>query len=182
MIHPVGDEGSPIVLRWPAERLVAEQLAKRGVPRLLLVETESDPPVSVDPLEDWVRLPAQDRDVKAKSVALRQRAELWFPTSQAPVLDGNGRLLRGPKWVTLSPMEEQLAEVLLEHFGEVVGDEALLAQGWPDERPTFTALRVQLMRLRRRVSTLGLEIKTVRGRGYVLQAAPAPPAEADSHR
>jgi hypothetical protein len=166
-------DGSPIVLRWPADRLVAEQLARRGVPRLLLVEPDSDPPVSVDPLEDWLRLPAADGDVKAKAVALARRAEQRSPPSDAPLLDGHGRLLRGARWVTLSPVEEQLMEALVEHFGEVVGDAVLVAQGWPDGGATMAALRIQLMRLRRRISALGLEIKTVRGRGYVLQGAGA---------
>jgi hypothetical protein len=166
-------DGSPIVLRWPADRLVAEQLARRGVPRLLLVEPDSDPPVSVDPLEDWLRLPAADGDVKAKAAALARRAEQWSPPPDAPLLDGHGRLLRGARWVTLSPVEEQLMEALVEHFGEVVGDAVLVAQGWPDGGATMAALRIQLMRLRRRISALGLEIKTVRGRGYVLQGAGA---------
>ena len=166
------DELSPVVIRWPAEQLVAEQLATRGVPRLLLVDADSEPPLSVDPLEDWVRLPVEARDLDAKLAALRKRAEVWSTASQPPVLDGNGRLLLGSKWVTLSPIEEQLTEVLLERFGEVVGDDQLMAQGWPDVAGSPTALRVQLMRLRRRVAALGLEIRTVRGRGYVLQFVP----------
>jgi hypothetical protein len=165
-------ELAPVVIRWPAERLVAEQLASRGVPRLLLVDADSEPPLSVDPLEDWLRLPAEARDLEAKLAALRQRAEGSANASAPPVLDGNGRLLRGSKWVVLSPIEEQLTEVLVERFGEVVSDNQLLAQGWPDVAGSHTALRVQLMRLRRRVAALGLEIRTVRGRGYVLQFVP----------
>jgi len=120
-------------------------------------------------------MPAPDRDVKAKAAALQRRAEEWA-ARPAPVLDGSGRLLRAGQWVTLSPMEEQLMEVLSENFGGVVGDGTLLARGWPDGGGTHTALRVQLVRLRRRISALGLEIKTVRGRGYVLQAARDTPA------
>jgi DNA-binding response OmpR family regulator len=37
--------------------------------------------------------------------------------------------------------------------------------------PTRNALDVHVLRLRRRIAPLGLEIRTVRARGYLLQAA-----------
>jgi hypothetical protein len=161
---------APVVLRWPAEQLTAANLATRGIPRLLLVDGEGDPPICVDPLEDWVRLPVDDRDVDARLLALRGRAERWFPSSPLPRLDGKGRLLRGSKWVALSPIEEQLSAALLEHYGEVVPDGELLARAWPSGEGNAAALRVQLVRLRRRIDGLGLEIRTIRAQGHLLQS------------
>ena len=42
-----------------------------------------------------------------------------------------------------------------------------------DTPPTRNALDVHILRLRRRIAELGLEIRTVRSRGYLLQAAAA---------
>ncbi len=45
-----------------------------------------------------------------------------------------------------------------------------MRRAWPGGSPTRNALDVHLLRLRRRISTLGLEVRTVRARGYLLQA------------
>jgi DNA-binding response OmpR family regulator len=47
----------------------------------------------------------------------------------------------------------------------------LLAQaGWPEGAPGRNALDVHVLRLRRRIAPVGLAIKTVRSRGYLLEA------------
>src|SRR5262245_57590085 len=74
----VGDAGLPAavagveLVRWPAEAGRREQLAARGVPRLVLVEAgERLPPIDRD--EDWIRLPADERDVWARMRNLQLR-------------------------------------------------------------------------------------------------------------
>ena len=63
--------------------------------------------------------------------------------------------------------------VLLEDFGQGVPTEGLLAGGWGGDRPGSGALRVHILRLRRRIAPLGLVIHTLPGRGYLLAwAAP----------
>jgi hypothetical protein len=160
----------PRLLRWPEEAATAEALASRGLPRLLLVDADSDPPMCVDPLEDWVRLPIVDRDLDARLNALRERARLWFPSAGVPRFDGSGRLLRANTWVALSPIEERITKVLLDRFGDVTSDEEILAGGWPEGDGTALSLRVHLARLRRRIAPLGLEILSVRSKGHVLQS------------
>ena len=49
----------------------------------------------------------------------------------------------------------------------------LAERAWPTGVPTRNALDVHVLRLRRRIAPLGLEIRTVRARGYLLQAASA---------
>jgi DNA-binding winged helix-turn-helix (wHTH) protein len=71
--------------------------------------------------------------------------------------------------VALSPTEEQLCGLLIEAFGEVVSDTTLIATTWPRGTGTATGLRLQMTRLRRRIADLGLEVRSVRGKGYVLQ-------------
>jgi two-component system OmpR family response regulator len=155
-----------VVLRWPAEQANRERLEAEGRPRLLLVAPDSDPPAGRDCLEDWVRLPADDRDVAARLRALELRAERH---QQHPETDERGRLTFNGSWVALSPIEERIVGVLAAHFGAVVGRSELLAAGWPDEHPSDAALRVHLTRLRKEIAPLGLEIATVRGFGHVMQ-------------
>lgn len=157
-----------VVLRWPAEQANRERLATEGRPRLLLVAPESDPPVGRDCLEDWVRLPADDRDVAARLRALELRSARH---QQQPETDARGRLTFNGDWVALSPIEERIVGVLAGRFGEVVSREELLSAGWPDDHPSDAALRVHLTRLRKEIAPLGLEIATVRGFGHVMQEA-----------
>ena len=163
------DRSAPVVLRWPSDPARRRELAELGVPRLLLVDSDAPPPVCTDPLEDWVRLPSDERDIDARMNALRARASAWAPSTR-PELDGHGRLLRGGRWVPLSPTEEQLCTLLIGDFGEVVSDTDLMARAWPEGTGTATGLRLQMTRLRRRIAELGLEVRSVRGKGYVLQS------------
>jgi DNA-binding response OmpR family regulator len=158
------------VLRWPSELAHRDTLTAAGQPRLLLVAPESDPPDGHDCLEDWVRLPADDRDVAARLRGLEVRAARH---QVSPATDERGRLTFNGDWVALSPIGERIVSVLTGRFGEVVSRDELLAAGWPDEHPSDAALRVHLTRLRRDIAPLGLEIATVRGFGHVLQLASA---------
>ena len=159
-----------VVLRWPAEQASRERLAGARKPRLLLVTPDCDPPDGQDCLEDWVRLPADDRDVAARLRALEIRASQH---QNRPETDDHGRLTFNGRWVALSPIEERVVAALAMRFGEVVSRDELLAAGWPDEKPSDTALRVHLTRLRKELAPLRLEIATVRGFGHVLQEAPS---------
>jgi DNA-binding response OmpR family regulator len=73
-------------------------------------------------------------------------------------------------WVSLSPVEQALAAVLLDRFGAVVTREMLADRAWPTGVPTRNALDVHVLRLRRRIAPVGLEIRTVRSRGYLMQS------------
>ena len=63
-----------VLVRWPEENLHLGELRGTGTPRLLLVGPDAAPPDSVDPLEDWIRLPADDQDVRARVATLEARA------------------------------------------------------------------------------------------------------------
>jgi hypothetical protein len=59
---------------------------------------------------------------------------------------------------------------LLDRFGAVVSRDNLSRTGWPMGAPGRNALDVHMLRLRRRIAPLGLAIRTVRSRGYLLEA------------
>lgn len=147
---------------WPAEEDRRCELRASSRPRILLVDQSEPAPVTVDPMEDWIRLPADERDLQARVETLTRR------TTIEPTLDGDGVLRNGDSWVALPPIESRLVGVLLERFGRVVSRAELLEHGWPDEQPNRNVLDVHVLRLRRRLEPLGLSIRTVRKRGYVL--------------
>jgi two-component system OmpR family response regulator len=155
-----------VIVRWPEERAEVARLAATLVPRLLLVAAEADPPEPGDVLQDWVRLPGDDRDFRARISGLRLRAA---DLAAAPTLDRHGRMLYRGRWAQLSPIEERLAGALAESFEAVVSDGHLIERGWPAGRASANALRVHLHRLRRRIDPLGLEVRVVRSEGWVLQ-------------
>jgi two-component system, OmpR family, response regulator len=157
-----------VLVRWPEEDARLRQLRDTGSPRLLLLNGESEPPHSADCLEDWIRLPADDRDVRARVSRLASRSETQQP---APEVDGDGLLRYRGRWVALSPVESALAITLVDRFGAVVGRDTLARRAWPDGTPTRNALDVHMLRLRRRIAPLGVEVRTVRSRGYLMQAA-----------
>ncbi len=164
-------------MRWPAEERRRADLEQAGRLRLLLVEDGVPAPLAADELEDWIRVPADDDDVRARVDGLRRRLEARV--SPAPALDADGVLRIGSRWVSLPPVETRLMAALLQRYGAVVSREALAQAGWPDGAPGRNALDVHMLRLRRRVGPVDLAIKTVRSRGYLLERLPA---EADADR
>jgi len=88
-----------------------------------------------------------------------------------PAVDGSGVLRYGDRLLVLPPVEARLAAALSSRFGIVVRRESLAAAGWPDGPPGRNALDVHLVRLRRRLAGVGLTLRTVRSRGYLLEAA-----------
>jgi DNA-binding response OmpR family regulator len=157
-----------VLVRWPVEAGRRDELQKEGRPRLLLLEDGVAPPTSgVDDVEDWIRVPAGEVDLRARVEGLRRRAEARV--EPAPVLDDDGVLRLGDRWVSLPPVEARLTAALLDRYGAVVSRDALARAGWPAGAPGRNALDVHMLRLRRRLSPLALAIRTVRSRGYLLE-------------
>jgi DNA-binding response OmpR family regulator len=155
------------VVRWPDEDRRRERLSLAGEPRLLLVEDGQIPPVVLDCLEDWVRVPAPEQELQARLDALEVRGRAH--EHDAPGIDDHGVLRFGNQWVALSPVEARLTQALLLRFGAVVSRESLVRAGWSEDGAARNALDVHVLRLRRRLAPLGLAIRTVRSRGYLLE-------------
>lgn len=151
-------------------------LRARGLPRLLLIENQTPPPQCLDNAEDWVRLPAREEDILARRDRL---ASLALSAAAVPTLDDWGVLrfhvpedAANPgvrRRLTLPPIEARLTRALLREFEAVVAREVLLDAGWPGEEPARNALDVRILRLRKRLRPVGLHIRTVRSRGYLLE-------------
>jgi hypothetical protein len=157
-----------VLLRWPADQARRDELHQVGCPRLLLIE-DGPPPLPLDDLEDWIRVPAGEADLRARVDGLRQRAS--ERVRPLPDLDDDGVLRHDGRWVSLPPVEARLTAALLGRFGAVVSRDSLARAGWPEGAPGRNALDVHMLRLRRRLSPLALAIRTVRSRGYLLERA-----------
>lgn len=122
-------------------------------------------------LEDWVRLPAGQEDVRARVRTLERRAADFTPVQ--PRLDEDGVLHAGTRSVVLPPVEARLAEALIERHGSVVSRDQLAKAGWPEGMADRNLLDVRILRLRRRLADVGLALTTVRHRGYMLVVSDA---------
>lgn len=182
------------MLQWPDEQARRSRISEAGEPRLLLVPDGEEPPAVVDCLEDWIRVPATENEVRARVDALtvRSHAHVRDATTNGsppshdhttgngngngngttPMVDDFGVLRVNGAWVALPPLEARLTEALLERLGAVTSREQLLRAGWPAGAPGRNALDVHVLRLRRRLQPVGLAIRTVRSRGYLLEPAP----------
>ncbi len=156
------------LVQWPTDEDLLAELRRQQRPRLVLVPAGIAPPLTVDVLEDWIRLPAPDADIDVRVSVLADRAR-GGSTAASPVIDENGLLRAGGAWVSLPPMEQRLMVALLDRYRAVVSREALARAGWPDGMPGRNVLDVHIVRLRRRLAPLGLVIRTVRSRGYLLE-------------
>ena len=151
-------------LHWPADEARRRRLEEEGAPRLLVIEETSDPPVVTDPLEDWIRLSAAPVDRLARLETLRSRAK-----GDPPSIDQDGLVRTDSGWVSVPPVEARLASLLIDNFGEVVSRDDLADAAWPGGLTERNALDVRILRLRRRLKEVGLTIRTVRSRGYLLE-------------
>lgn len=155
------------MVRWPDEDAELQRLRAAGTPRLLLVAEGSSPPPLVDLLEDWIRVPADEQDLWTRMQGLGQRLRLTTP-ARAPALDDHV-LRHGSLWVALAPVEARLLAPLVDGYERVVTRHVLLAAGWPGAEPERNVLDVQMLHVRRKAAAVGLAVRTIRSRGYLLE-------------
>lgn len=159
-----------VALSWPLEEERRRMLAEQGVPRLLVIGEGQMPPLVDSPLEDWIRVPASEVDRAARVEVLRRRAS-GDDDRERPTIDDDGLVRVGRAWVAVPPVEASLAKTLIERFGAVVSREELASAAWPEGVGERNVLDVRILRLRRRIDQIGLAIRTVRSRGYLMEWA-----------
>jgi len=152
---------------WPANASARSELRALGTPRLLIVDADASIPITDSPIEDWAWASAPERELSARQDSLRRAATLFVPT---PVLDDAGILDFRSRRVALPPVEARLVQEMIENFGSVVSRDQLSRAAWGPTPPGRNALDVHILRIRRRVEPVSLAVKTVRSRGYLLEA------------
>ena len=124
--------------------------------------------------DDYLTKPFDLSEFEARVSALLRRRLPEQPAarqhSDAPQID--------EETPSLTPREQCILDVLLARQDEVVTREYLAKQiALGEEEFTENACQVQISRLRRKLSASGLNIRTVRGFGYMLQKKPAQPGK-----
>jgi DNA-binding response OmpR family regulator len=156
------------LVRWPTEADRRDAFARAGIPRLLLIEDGAALPASVGIDEDWVRLPAGDDEIHARAARLRRVVDDLADNS-LPHIDEHRVLHRAGMTVPLSSHEVAIVEVLLARAGKVVPRKELEEHAWNGAAPSGDAVDAAIYRLRRRLTGLGISIRSVRSRGFSLQ-------------
>jgi DNA-binding response OmpR family regulator len=153
------------VLRWPAQERRRLELEQIDAPRILLLAADTAPPEYWDELEDWVRLPLDPLELRTRARSLRHRAR----SAARPVLERDGILRAGDRWVDVPVAQIGVVELLIARFGELVHaeliDKAYLDRGGS---PRCSARKAMIVRLRGRIAEIGLELHNVRDCGYLL--------------
>lgn len=156
------------LLDWPAEETRRAELAALGAPRVLLLAPGTPPPTAWSDDEDWVRLPATAEEIAARAASLLSRGPSDAAETGVPVLDADGLLRLGDRWIALPPSEARLLACLMHRRGRVVEREVLVDAGWPEGDPEPRTLDSRIRHLRRRIGPFDLKVSAVRGIGYVL--------------
>lgn len=164
--QPVSEAVAVVFMPGQADHLA--ELRAAEVPHLIIVAANFEAPIVVGDCEEWIRFPAEASDISARLQGLRQRAARR--PSPRPVLTDDGLLRAGGSWVALSRTEQRIAQSLVARFGELVPMPAL-AESLGDG--TNTRLTTCIARLRRRIEPLGLIVRSVRLRGYLMTYASA---------
>ncbi|MEE9416758.1 MAG: helix-turn-helix domain-containing protein [Acidimicrobiales bacterium] len=157
------------IVRWPEHAARLAELREVGSARLILVEGSGLPLVTSDPLEDWIRVPTNATDIQLRTETLERRASA--AQKDRPEMDDAGLVRFGEDWVALPPVEARIMSSLVAGWGVVVAREELTAAGWPENGiHGRNALDVHITRIRKRLRGTRLALRTVRSKGYLLEA------------
>jgi DNA-binding response OmpR family regulator len=126
--------------------------------------------------DDYLVKPFATAELVARIRALARRnvAPPSVLTLGRLTLDCGARRARvGQRAIELSVREWALLEYLLRHGGRVVSKQQIIDAilPWGDD-VTFNAVEVYVSRLRLKIADAGVAIRTIRGFGYMLEAAP----------
>jgi two-component system response regulator TctD len=155
------------VVRWPVVGELRAALRARRLPRLLLVRKGESPPDDVDVLEDWAVATAEASELEARLAALESRASV--SASARPTIGDDDVVRFAGRWCAMGAVEARVARILFQHVGELVPRGDIEAAAWQGKAVRSNTTDRQVHRVRTHLKTLGLELHTIRGKGYVLE-------------
>ncbi|MDR5866974.1 response regulator transcription factor [Halomonas koreensis] len=117
-------------------------------------------PFALDELEARVRALLRRRE---RGGALQVGPLAFEPLAQRFTLDGEA--------LSLPPREQRLLACLMRHAGEPVDKARLAGEAFQGAPMGDNAIEVYVHRLRKRLADTGVALRTVRGLGYLLEAA-----------
>ncbi len=159
--------------------LVKHVRQRSDPPPILMVtarEALSDRVAGLDAgADDYLVKPFQMAELEARVLALVRRGRRNLPMTLAfgplTLTPGNPRIHIKGTSLDLPSSEFMLLEALVLNEGRALSKEKIASQLSRDgEFPTGTAIEVCVHRLRRHLAPFGLQIRTLRGFGYFLEA------------
>jgi two-component system response regulator TctD len=131
--------------------------------------------------DDYLPKPFDLDELEARVRALARRHGTTPPDSAVPsaafgglsIDTDNSAVYHHGRPLDLSPREAALARALLSRAGQALTKERLCELVFPDERDVQpAAIEVVAYRLRKKLAPTGVQVVTLRGLGYLLQADP----------
>jgi two-component system response regulator TctD len=131
--------------------------------------------------DDYLPKPFDLDEVEARVRALARRHGATMPDGPAPsaaygglsIDADNSAVYHQGRPLDLSPREAALARALLSRAGQALTKERLCELVFPEERDVQpAAIEVVAYRLRKKLAPTGVQLVTLRGLGYLLQADP----------
>ena len=159
------------LLRWPADNARAEELERAGLPFLLLVAAGEPPPISGYRFMDWVRSPVDPDELVARRESLEERFVLSLGGPRPHFDEETGRLTFGRATVDVGPSKARALGLFVAMYREIVPFADVRTAFGLAELDAAELLTSRLVRLRRAVRTVGLDITRVRGVGLALEPA-----------
>lgn len=159
------------ILGWPAEGSRRAELVALGVPRLLVLEPGAVPPDAADELEDWIWLPADERDVFARLRRLAFRRPPAPPEGATVRVGSDGVAWVGGTHLPVPPAEGAILRLLADPPERLCLRDDLAHAAWGEVPHSRRSLDSRIFVLRRRLAPHGLLVRSVRGRGFILTAA-----------
>jgi two-component system response regulator TctD len=126
--------------------------------------------------DDFLAKPFEVAELEARLVALVRRARGGdaprFACGRLAYDSGSKQFLLEGEPLQLSPREHAVLRVLIQRSGEPLSKREILERVFSDEASVQPeAVEVLVHRLRKRLEGAGVRINTLRGLGYVLEAA-----------
>jgi DNA-binding response OmpR family regulator len=161
------DEVGIEVVAWPRDERRRRALARAGVPRMLVLGPDDEPPGDLGLDEDWIRTPVSDSDLRLRAERLRRSVAPL--QGSRPFIDQQRILHRGPAAVALTRTEAVIMDLLLQRHDSVVTIDEIEHAAWRQGAPSRDAVHAAMARLRRRLQAAMLVVRSVRGAGFVLE-------------
>jgi hypothetical protein len=153
------------LLRWPEQDAERRRLAALGEPRILVTAPGTSPPSIPDELELWMVESAGAGDLLDGVEGLRRRVR----DRGRPVLDGDGLLWFGGRWVSVPDAQLTVVGLLVRNFGRLVRhDELREAYRGAGGSVTSRSFRALLQRLGGRFADVGLRLHSIHRQGVLL--------------